>query len=244
MNLDLVNNLFNNLKENKIVQNFMEELSNYLENNVANNSNLSANDYKWNNLISDDLTLYDKKIITKFKNKMISQRNDILQNYAENTKEAGDMYYIYNTSENEKNSYNLCICKSEKSHEVVTKSIEELPEGAGLGSVLRKQGENFTLDSNATKSVGKEINNMIKGNIQEQNKYLDSIRIEGHVYEVGEKCSGRIWLYDLNNTIGGGMEAIEEIEFPKDLYETAKEGDLFVYKNGEYKRHMIKDMRR
>lgn len=238
MNLDLVNNLFNNLKENKIVQNFMEELSNYLENNVANNSNLSANDYKWNNLISDDLTLYDKKIITKFKNKMISQRNDILQNYAENTREAGDMYYIYNTSENERNSYNLCICKPEKSHEVITKSIEELPEGAGLGSVLRKQGENFILDSNATKSVGKEINNMIKENIQEQNKYLDSIRIEGHVYEVGEKYSGRIWLYDLNNTVGGGMEAIEEIEFPQDLYETAKEGDLFVYNNGEYKRHI------
>ena len=238
MNLDLVNNLFNNLKENKIVQNFMEELSNYLENNVANNSNLSANDYKWNNLISDDLTLYDKKIITKFKNKMISQRNDILQNYAEKTKEAGDMYYIYNTSENERNSYNLCICKPEKSNEVVTKSKEELPEGAGLGSVLRKQGENFILDSEATKSVGKEINNMIKENIQEQNKYLDSIRIEGHVYEVGEKYSGRIWLYDLNNVVGGGMEAIEEIEFPQDLYETAKEGDLFVYKNGEYKRHI------
>ena len=155
MNLDLINNLFNNLKENKIVQNFMEELSNYLENNVANNSNLSANDYKWNNLISDDLTLYDKKIITKFKNKMISQRNDILQNYAENTREAGDMYYIYNTSENERNSYNLCICKPEKSHEVITKSIEELPEGASLWSVLRKQGENFVLDYEATKSVVK-----------------------------------------------------------------------------------------
>ena len=34
------------------------------------------------------------------------------------------------------------------------------------------------------------------------------------------------------------MEAIEEIEFPKDLYETAKEGDLFVYNNGEYKKSM------
>ena len=55
MNLDLVNNLFNNIKDNKIVQNFMEELSNYLENNVANNSDLSDNDYKWNNLISKDL---------------------------------------------------------------------------------------------------------------------------------------------------------------------------------------------
>ena len=34
MNLDLVNELFNNLKENKFVKNFIKELSNYLENNL------------------------------------------------------------------------------------------------------------------------------------------------------------------------------------------------------------------
>lgn len=30
------------------------------------------------------------------------------------------------------------------------------------------------------------------------------------------------------------MEGIEEIEFPRDLYDSAKEGDLFIYKNGTY----------
>ena len=73
--------------------------------------------------------------------------------------------------------------------------------------------------------------------IKEQNQYLENKRIDGQVYEVGEKYSGRIWLYDLNNISGGGIEGVEEIKIPKDLYETAKEGDLFVYENGEYKKH-------
>ena len=77
----------------------------------------------------------------------------------------------------------------------------------------------------------------IKEKIKEQNQYLENKRIDGHVYEVGEKYSGRIWLYDLNNISGGGIEGVEEIKIPKDLYETAKEGDLFIYENGEYKKH-------
>lgn len=234
MNLDLVNNLFNNLKENKFVQNFMEELSDYLENNITNNSKTLNTNYEWNNLFSDDLTLYGNKIIAKYRDEILTARSNILQNYAENTKNIGDMYYIY--GENEMSSYNLCICETEKSHEVITKNIEELPKGANLGSVLRKQGDEFILDTEATQVVEEKINTMIKEKIEEQNQYLDSKRIEGHIYEVGEKYSGRIWLYDLNNVVGGGMEGIEEIEFPKDLYEIAKEGDVFVYKNGEYKK--------
>lgn len=218
------------------MQNFIEELSNYLENNITNNSKILTNHCNWNNLLSDDLTLYDKKIITRFRDEMLKERNSILQNYADNTKEKGEMYYIYNTNENKKNSYNLCNCRAEKSHEVITKQIEELPEDANLGSVLRKQNDKFVVDTEATKIIEKEINMMIQEKIEEQNQYLDSRRIDGHIYEVGEKYSGRIWLYDLNNSVGEGIEGIEEIEFPIDLYENAKEGDRFVYKDGEYQR--------
>lgn len=238
MNLDLVNNLFNNLKENKFVQNFIKELSNYLENNKIDNSKTVSTDYKWNNLLSDDLTLYDNKIITKYRDKMLTERNNILQNYAGNTEKDGEMYYIYNTSTNERNSFDLCSCKLEKSHEVITKQIEELPEGANLGSVLRKRDEKFVLDIEATENVGEEINKMIKEKIQEQNEYLESKRIDEHIYAAGEKYSGRIWLYDLSDDTSSGIEGIEEIEFPQDLYETAREGDKFVYKNGKYQRYI------
>lgn len=236
MNLDLINNLFNNLKENEFVQNFMKELSEHLENNIGNNSNTASSVGEWNNLLSNDLTIDNQKVISKYRDEMLTERNNILQKYAENTKKAGEMYYIYNISENEKNSYNLSNCTTEKSNEVITKQIEELPEGVRLGSVLREQNGSFILDVEATKIVGEEINQMIQEKLKQQDEYLDSKRIEGHVYEVGEKYSGRIWLYDLNNNPNSGMEGIEEIEFPKDLYQTAKEGDLFIYKNGEYQK--------
>ena len=76
MNLDLVNDLFSNLKENKLVQNFMKELSNYLEKNLSNN-NFSSN--SWIDLSNDDLTIFDTKITTKFRDEMLVERNNILQ---------------------------------------------------------------------------------------------------------------------------------------------------------------------
>lgn len=234
MNLELVNDLFNNFKENKIVQNFMKELSNYLENTITNNNKISNNDF--NNLHLGDLTLYEENVIGKFRDKMLTERLEILQRYSQNSKEKGEMYYIYDVNSNDMNSFNLCICEPGRSHEVIIKQKEELPEGVNLGNVLRKQDNGFALDHEATKSVGKEINMMIKEKIEEQHKYLDSKRVEGHTYEVGEKYNGRIWLYDLDNVQGGGIEGIEEIEFPKDLYKDAKEGDLFIYQNGKYER--------
>lgn len=222
MNLDFINNLFNNLKENKLAIDFMNELSDYLENNG------------WNNLLADDLTINDTKIISKYKDNMLKERANILQDYAENTKVAGEMYYIYNVSKNEKNSYN--ISKTDKSHKILTLSIDELPKGTQLGSVLRKQGDKFILDANATRIVGKRINEMIEEQIKKQNQFLKDKRIDGHMYEVEEKDNGRIWLYDLNNIEGGGIEEFEEIEFPKDLYQMSKKGDKFLYKDGGYQK--------
>lgn len=224
MNLDLINNLFNNLKENKFVQDFIKELSNYLETSLTNN--------EWNDLFSDDLTLYNNKITTKFRNEMLAERAIILQKYAENTKEAGEMYYIYN--KNESNSYNLCNCEINKSHEVIIETTEKLPEGTNLGSVLRKIDDKFILDIDATKIINEKINNMIKEKIEEQNNYLSSKRIDGHIYEVGEKYSDTILLYDLNSTVDGGSEGFEEIEFTKTLLVSLTEGDKVRYENGEY----------
>lgn len=61
MNLDLVNNLFNNLKENKLVQNFMKELSNYLENNLKNNYWLNNQEH-YNNDVYNVLKVQNGKI--------------------------------------------------------------------------------------------------------------------------------------------------------------------------------------
>lgn len=233
MNLDIVNELFNNLKESRFVKNFMEELSNYLENNINNDSKNLNIDYEFQDLMAEDLTLYNKKVITKFRDEMLIERNNILQNYANKTKEKGEMYYIYGESENKNNAYNLYNCTN-GGKEIITKSIEELPAGSILGTVLRKKDNNFVLDNEDTKEIVKEIDTMIKEKIEEQNEFLQSKRIEGHVYEIGEKNSGRMWLYDQNSDNKKAIEGIEEIEIPKELYEETKEGDLIIYHNGKY----------
>ena len=233
MNLDIVNELFNNLKESRFVKNFMEELSNYLENNINNDSKNLNIDYEFQDLMAEDLTLYNKKVITKFRDEMLIERNNILQNYANKTKEKGEMYYIYGESENKNNAYNLYNCTN-GGKEIITKSIEELPAGSILGIVLRKKDNNFVLDNEDTKEIVKEIDTMIKEKIEEQNEFLQSKRIEGHVYEIGEKNSGRMWLYDQNSDNKKAIEGIEEIEIPKELYEETKEGDLIIYHNGKY----------
>ena len=245
MNLDFVNNLVNGLKKNKFVQDFAKELENYVEENAVNNqdektnkefsNDLNSNNLNLNDLNSEELKINGKRVISKYRDEILLERANILQSYAKNTKEEGEMYYIYSNSE-QKGNYNLSICDSERSHEVITESAEELPNGAKVGSVLRKKEEEFVLDNEATEVIEKEINSMIQEKLKEQDEYLDSKRIEGHIYEAGEKGSDTIWLYDTTNA-ENGMEGIEEIEFPKDLYEIAQEGDYFIYKNGEYQKY-------
>lgn len=192
----------------------------------------SLEDSKWNNLLAENLTLYNTKIISKFRDEMLLERKNILQEYASTSNEPDDMLYIYNSSSNDKSAYNLCYCDSEK-NDVLTVKINDLPKGSELGSILVKRENGYILDDNASKIVNKEINDMIKEKIKEQSEYLDSKRIEGHIYEVGEKYSGIIGLYDLTNK-SQGMEEIEEIDFPEELYKTASEGDMYIYQNGEY----------
>lgn len=83
MNLDLFNNLINNVKENNIVQNFIKELSNYLE--KANNqlSNINDNNIKTNSLKQEEC-LYqvvemdaDGAYLQNTNNNCISKETDI-----------------------------------------------------------------------------------------------------------------------------------------------------------------------
>lgn len=138
MNLDIINNLFNNLKENNFVTNFMKEISNYLENSITNNNKISNDDFSFNDIHLGNLTLYGEKVIVIYRDKMLSQRAEILQKYSEDTKEKGEMYYIYDINSNGSKSFNLCICETEKSHEVITKTKEELPEGVTVRKCIKK----------------------------------------------------------------------------------------------------------
>ena len=80
MNLELFNNLLNNAKENKFVQNFMKELSNYLEkgNNLEKENDLKTGDLKQENTFYQVVDMdVDGAYLQNTKNNKVSKETDI-----------------------------------------------------------------------------------------------------------------------------------------------------------------------
>lgn len=220
MNLGLVHKIINDVNKNKYAQNFIKELQDYLEKNT-----------KREELTLLNLTHNENKIITKYRDKMLIERANILNNYASKTIDEGEMYYIYSKNSKMEDGYNLCNCEKEKSHIIIESNKENLPYGSKIGSVLRKNGNTFIIDQKASKEIDEQINNMKTKILEEQTKYLERKRIEGHIYEMSENDGDRAWLFDI--TVNSN-EGVEEIDFPMELLENGKEGDLFIYENGDY----------
>lgn len=222
MNLDLVNNISNSLKNGNFIQSFAKELQNYLANSIIEKGETQ--------LLNP--TFDKNRLTTKYRDEMNIRRNGILNEYAKQTCDKGEMYYIYSKNSKMEEGYNLCICEERKSHEIIEESKDNLPYEAQIGSVLRKKENRYILDEEATKEIAQAINNMRDEILEKQKEYLESKRIEGHTYELAEKYEDRALLFDITNN---DSEGIEEIDFPKELLEDSSEGDLFEYINGEYK---------
>ena len=129
MVLNVFNRLINITKENEGVQNFIKELSEFIEENFLKNDTKKI-PKKEQSLIQE--LLEQNKLTTTYSDKMHVARANILYDYAKQTADKGEMYYIYNKDDNEVDTYHLCICDKENSHKVIEAQGSNLPAGVGL----------------------------------------------------------------------------------------------------------------
>lgn len=221
MNLDLFNNLINSAKENNVIQSFIKELSEVLENNLGDNE---RNQDSLVQKILDGRTL-----TTKYRDKINIQRHDIITNYSKENSEQGEFYYVY--SKGADNTYGVVMHKNEESGSDIWIKESQLPKSAGVDSVLRVKNGMFVLDKDATEEIQEELTEMINRLLGEQANKLESQRVEGHIYEFVEKSGNTVELTDVTNNTG---ECFEEIDFPSELLNKATKGTMFQYVNGEY----------
>lgn len=226
MELNIFNiNLNMDNKNREEVSEFIKELSDYLEKN--NEKEISILEQVQNS----------EKVTVMYRDKMFIERNKIINKYAKENQDNGTMYYIYNKNL-ETDTYLLSICEEDKSNIVIEANKEELPEGVSLDTVLRQENGKYIVDTRATITVRKQIEEMVNKLLKEQERYLQSNRLEGHIYEVGEIESDIVWLYDITKNSVNGIEAFEEIEFPLELINKVTEGTKVVYRNGIYEINM------
>lgn len=231
MDLEQFDNIVHMTKNDVFVQKFIKELQNKLKDNISLNNRVNV-EKEGIQLVNP--THKENRIIAKYRDKMYTERAHILNKYAKLTIDKGKMYYIYDKNSKMLDGYNLCICEEEKSHTIIEVSKEELPKEIKIGSILRKHGENYMLDKETTEKISQEIYNMKDELLKEQTEFLESKRIEGHIYEMSENSGDRAWLFDITS---GSNEGVEEIDFPQELLQNAKERDLFIYKNEEYQKY-------
>lgn len=220
MELNIFNiNLNVDNKNREEVSEFVKELSDYLE----NERQVSILDRVQNS----------EKVTAMYRDKMLIERNKILNNYTKENQDKDTMYYIYD-KDPETDTYLLSICEKNRSNVVIEAQKEELPEGVSVDTVLRQENAKYIVDTRATFIIRKQIEEMVNKLLKEQEKHLQSNRLEGHTYEVGEVENDRVWLYDITKNSGDEIEAFEEINFPLELINKVTEGTKVIYRNGNY----------
>lgn len=225
MNLNLFNNLTNSIKENEIIQNFIKELQEFLE-----NPTLKDNSNKTEEIGILEKIQSERNTSIANKNRMNIIMDDVLMQYANNTINSGDLYFVAGKSSKIENTYIVYKYENGKDS-IINISVKELPQNAGINSVLRVKNRQYVFDEKATNDLIKKITQMANDLLDKQNKTLNEYRKDGHIYMVTEKINDSVFLWD---TTDKPDKEIEEVDFPKELKDKATEGTVFIYTGGKY----------
>ena len=208
-------NFFNNLKENlekndnlsqitDSIGDFINKLAEALKNSTDANEELD---------IVTQISSSNKLSVAS-ENELMKERINVLNNYAKNNGET--FYFIFNKVKNE-DKYRVWKFSNGKR--------------TNVNSILKVTDGKLVTDKEGTNIVISKIKEMADEIIEKQNKKIEDYKKEGHTYLVTEDINGRVFLWD--STEKPSYE-IEDVYFPEELKNKAKEGNSFLYQNGTY----------
>ena len=166
MNLDIFNDLIDKLKESDLVQNFIEELSNHLEN---------SKEKEKNNIMNINSIEEKYKLNSEYANKLKIERNKILEEQARNFNNDESLYYVsYKNSFN--NNYQIIEFNKINENKSFYITREELPKNISVGKVMRKIDDKYEIDNDITKQIMKKVEDCAEVLANEQNEELKKCR--------------------------------------------------------------------
>lgn len=226
MALDFFNKLKENLSKNEILSNISDGINEFIT-DVADR----LNDKNSEEIDIVSKIISNRKTSIASETSIIQARDEILANYAQNTKEKGDLFFVFNKVKGT-DEYRI-IQMGENTNKTITVEKSKLPNDTKLNYVMRLENGKYTLDTEGTNEIINKIYKKAEEILNRQDEKLDEYRKEGHVYVVSEDINNRIFLWD---TTDKPDFEIEEVNFPTELLSEAKEGNRFIYKNGKYEK--------
>ena len=226
MNLDLVNDILKELKENDFVQDFINDLTSYLENKNEEKPILEE-------------ILSKNNITTANENSIRWKMDDVILDYAKENFKDETMYFVNDNKKivwkNNKKDYNndiLSILKVEN-NKIEEIGIEKstLKEQLNVNDVFKIENDEAIIDKIATKELKDKILEMANEIIEKQNNNLSNYKKEGHLYVVKEEIGNNRFLKDITEDTN---TEFEEVDIPKEILDKAVEGSVLKYTNGKY----------
>ena len=226
MNLDLVNDILKELKENDFVQDFINDLTSYLENKNEEKPILEE-------------ILSKNNITTANENSIRWKMDDVILDYAKENFKDETMYFVNDNKKivwkNNKKDYNndiLSILKVENNKiEEIGIEKSKLKEKLSINDVFKIENDEAIIEKIATKELKDRILEMANEIIEKQNNNLSNYKKEGHLYVVKEEIVNNRFLKDITEDKN---TEFEEVDIPKEILDKAVEGSVLKYTNGKY----------
>ena len=226
MNLDLVNGILKELKENDFVQDFINDLTSYLENKNEEKPILEE-------------ILSKNNITTANENSIRWKMDDVILDYAKENFKDETMYFVNDNKKivwkNNKKDYNndiLSIWKVENNKiEEIGIEKSKLKEKLSINDVFKIENDEAIIEKIATKELKDRILEMANEIIEKQNNNLSNYKKEGHLYVVKEEIGNNRFLKDITEDKN---TEFEEVDIPKEILDKAVEGSVLKYTNGKY----------
>lgn len=221
---------FRDLKENILKNDTLSKISNSITEFICELENsLQKEDFIEKDIDIVTQIVNTNKLSISSENEIDKERANILEEYANSTKDQGNLYFVFNKVKNEDNYRIWKIDSNGVTQNEISRN--DLPNDISVNDVMRMYNGKFMIDSEATKTVTSEIRNRANKIIENQNKKIQDYKKEGHTYLVTEDIDGRVFLWDSTEK---PKYEIEDVNFPEELKDKAKEGSSFIYKNGTF----------
>lgn len=205
-------------KEKEFILKFSNELENFLNND----------DIKLDNIIGIEDILKDYKLNREYRREFFQERDKLLENYISDLKDGEFLYYInsYNST-----SQKFGIIEYDKNGEIKNfyLSADNLPNGIKKGFVMKKEGDNFSVNKEATKFLNDKLIGISKTLSKLQEKELESYRKEGGIYQVIDNDKVCITLLDKETE-----KVFGEVKFSEELFNLLATDYIVRFENGEY----------
>lgn len=235
MNLEFINKLVNNANESDLVQNFINELSSFLESN-KNQSTKYSKYWEYQNFMEDNVAATIGISRWSADSRYSKELSEAIDNsILELAEKEGPLYRKKFMSNGPTDNPTYSINKFENGKiEHIILSGDKVPKGFDNEDIIfqyRNKGTTKVredLKEEAVKLASKNVEDL---KVKENEKTKDYKR-EGHIYEVFEN-DGYIFLNDLTEKRD---YLIEDIDFVVDCYQG--EGNYQVI-NGEYRKISI-----